>query len=412
MNDQLLSSSPALERVEKGKLCAGCGLCAGIAPGAIEMTNEEPGYARPRQLAPVTRAIDQAIADTCPGLTVFGWDRMIDAAQTHESWGPYLECLTGHAIDPAVRHAGSSGGMISALAIHALESGLAAQVLHVVGDRDFPTGNRTVLSRNRAEVLARAGSRYAPSSPLIDIDRLLDAGTPTVFIGKPCDVSALRSLAVRDPRVDQVFPLKLSFFCGGIPSHAGAARIVEAMGLVPNEITDFRYRGNGWPGLTVARERSGRTGEMRYEDSWGRYLSSQVQFRCKICPDPVGGVADIACADAWYGGESGYPQFDEADGRSLVMVRSAIGQAFLAEALRAGMVSTEPLAIAEVDLMQPAQARRKRRIAARMAAWRAALRPVPEMKGLLVATATRKERPHLLLKEFLGTIRRVLQGRI
>ena len=88
MNDQLLSSSPALERVEKGKLCAGCGLCAGIAPGAIEMTNDEPGYARPRQLAPVTRAIDQAIADTCPGLTVFGWDRMIDAAHTHESWGP------------------------------------------------------------------------------------------------------------------------------------------------------------------------------------------------------------------------------------------------------------------------------------------------------------------------------------
>ena len=55
---------------------------------------------------------------------------------------------------------------------------------------------------------------------------------------------------------------------------------------------------------------------MSYADSWGAHLSKHVQFRCKICPDAVGGVADIACADAWYGGDSGYPQFDEAAGRS------------------------------------------------------------------------------------------------
>lgn len=412
MSEAFLSRSPALERVERGKLCAGCGLCAGIAPNEIEMIVETPGYARPRQIAPVSRTIDRTVAETCPGLTVYGWDRMREADHSHESWGPYIDCLTGHARDPDVRHAGSSGGMISALAIHALECGLAAQVLHIEGDSEFPTGNRMVLSHTPAEVLERAGSRYAPSSPLVEIERMLSEGTPTVFIGKPCDVSALRSLALLDDRVDRTFPLKLSFFCGGIPSHAGAQRIIEAMGLDPVEVEDFRYRGNGWPGLTVARERSGKTGEMSYEQSWGRYLSSQVQFRCKICPDPVGGVADIACADAWYGGESGYPQFDEADGRSLVMVRSEAGRAFLDAALTAGKVEITPLPIAEVDLMQPAQARRKRRIAARMAAWRVALRPVPEMNGLLVGKATRKERPHLLLKEFLGTLRRVLQGRI
>ena len=411
MSDRVYDS-PALRKVERGKLCAGCGLCAGISDNAIAMGVEAPGYARPEQVAGISEKVERAIERACPGIDVYSWDRMTEATASDVSWGPYIECLTGNATEAETRHAGSSGGMISALAMHALESGLAQQVLHIEGDPTKPTGNRTAISRTPQEVLARAGSRYAPSSPLENIEAMLDDGTPTVFIGKPCDVAALRSLALLDHRVDRVFPLKLSFFCGGIPSHAGADRIVETMGLDPRRLSRFRYRGNGWPGLTQAQDVDGRTAEMSYEESWGRYLSSQVQFRCKICPDPVGGVADIACADAWYGGESGYPQFDEADGRSLVMVRTENGRRFLEATRRAGQVATQRLDIGEVNLMQPAQARRKRRIAARMAAWRAAGRPVPRMRGLLVANATRKERPHLLLKEFLGTLRRVFQGRI
>ena len=404
-------SSPALSKVEKGKLCAGCGLCAGNSGGAVQMQSRD-GYARPYQVSGLTEAQEFAIRTACPGLRVFEWDRMKAAHHTHPSWGPYIDCLTGHATDADVRHRGSSGGMVSALALYALESGLASQVLHVESDPDRPTGNRSSISRTREEVLAKAGSRYAPSTPLADIADMLEEGIPTVFIGKPCDVSALRAYGALDPRVDTTFPLKLSFFCGGIPSHDGAQAIIETMGLDPEAISEFRYRGNGWPGPTVAREYDGREGVMDYETSWGKFLSSRVQFRCKICPDPVGGVADIACADAWYGGESGYPQFDEADGRSLVMVRSQIGKKLLADAVADKVVHVDTLPIEEVDLMQPAQARRKRRIAARMAAWKLAGRPVPRMKGLHVGHATRQERPIWLLKEFLGTIRRIVRGRI
>lgn len=151
---------------------------------------------------------------------------------------------------------------------------------------------------------------------------------------------------------------------------------------------------------------------MTYENSWGRFLSPQVQFRCKICPDSVGGVADIACADAWYGGESGYPQFDEAPGRSLILARTEAGERFLEDAVVSGRLVKEDLPIREIDLMQAAQARRKRLIAARMAAWRLVGRPVPEMKGLEVAKARRNSPVPALLKEFAGTLRRIVKGRI
>src|SRR3546814_12796145 len=108
------------------------------------------------------------------------------------------------------------------------------------------------------------------------------------------------------------------------------------MGLAGAPLSEFRYRGNGWPGQAVARTTDGRAGEMSYERSWGDHLSREVQFRCKICPDAVGGTADIACADAWYGGEGGYPQFEEQDGRSLIMVRSTVARTFRSAVRRVG----------------------------------------------------------------------------
>lgn len=403
-----LPASPTLRRVTKGELCAGCGACAGIAPDAVRMTTIAPGYARPEQSAPLNSAQERAIATSCPGSTVAPWP---DAPHRSPYWGPYVECLTGAATDPDIRHAGSSGAAISILAIHALRSGLVDQVLHVVADPDLPTRNCMTISTTAEAVIAGAGSRYAASSPLATIDALLASERKMAFIGKPCDVSALRQLARVDDRVDRLVPIMLSFFCGGLPSHAGADRIVRAMGLDPAELTSFRYRGNGWPGLTRAETRDGATSEMRYADSWGGHLSKEVQFRCKICPDAVGGVADIACADAWYGGESGYPQFDERDGRSLIMARTQRGAALLDAARSAGVITTEPLPVGEVDLMQPAQARRKRLVSARMLASRLLLQPVPRMAGLDVGSAARNAGYKEKAKNLLGTMRRIVQNR-
>lgn len=406
-----MRASPALARVKAGQLCAGCGLCAGVSQGAVRMREQSPGYARPEQTAPLPPGAERMIATACPGLKTAPWrEAGREGIPVDPYWGPWLRCLTGHSPDPEIRHQGSSGGVLSALAIHALETGRVSRVVHTGTDPRRPTRNVTLISTTREEILAGAGSRYAASSPLAEMESLLADGRPALFIGKPCDVSALRQLARLDTRVDRVFPYMLSFFCGGIPSHAGTDRIIGAMGLDPARIVHFRYRGEGWPGLTKAEDSEGRTGEMLYEESWGGHLSKEVQFRCKICPDAVGGVADIACADAWYGGESGYPQFEESDGRSLIMSRSAAGEALLDSALAAGAISAEFLPIGEVVLMQPSQARRKRRVAARVAACRVLLSPTPEMRGMALMQATRRESPAGLLRDFLGTMRRIILG--
>lgn len=399
------ASSKTLSKVLRGQLCTGCGLCAGISNGAVEMETVAPGYSRPHQIAPVDTQTEYAIATACPGNHVAPWDE--DSRERNLYWGPYIQCLTGHATDTDVRHAGSSGAAISALAMHALEIGLVERVLHISADPEKPTRNILKWSETPQQVIEDAGSRYASSSPLAEIETALCEGRKFLFIGKPCDISALRQLATVDARVDALVPVMLSFFCGGIPSHDGADRIVRAMGLQPQDVVSFRYRGNGWPGLTRAETHNGMVGEMRYADSWGGHLSKEVQFRCKVCPDAIGGVADIACADAWYGGESGYPSFEEEQGRSLILSRTKAGETLLKSAIDSGNIAVQMLPIDEIDLMQPAQARRKRLVSARLLACSLMLQPSPVMKGLDVGLASKRAILKEKLKNLLGTMRRI-----
>jgi coenzyme F420 hydrogenase subunit beta len=399
--------SPTVARVVRGELCTGCGLCAAIAPNAIRMAEMAPGYLRPAPTGqPIAAEAERVIAESCPGAVVAEWG---GAENIHPYWGPWREVLTGAATDPEVRFEGSSGGAISALLIHALESGLVDRVLHVAADPDHPTRNVTAISRTRADVLARAGSRYTSSSPMAAIEAALAEGGRLAFVGKPCDASALRRLARQDARIAQHVPIVISFFCGGIPSHSGVGRILDTLGVPPAEVVEFRYRGRGWPGACVARTTE-RTAEMSYADSWGGHLSKEVQFRCKICPDAVGGVADIACADAWYGDDAGYPSFEEQEGRSLIVTRTPAGGSLRASALAAGRLTAETLPIGEIDKMQPSQARRKRVVLARMASLPLALQPWPRVAGLKVLEAARRASPRETAQNLLGTLRRTLKG--
>jgi coenzyme F420 hydrogenase subunit beta len=183
------------------------------------------------------------------------------------------------------------------------------------------------------------------------------------------------------------------------------------MGLAPDRVRRFRYRGDGWPGFATATSADGQTARLSYAESWGGILAREVQLRCKICADGVGGAADLAAADAWHGGDDGYPDFDEADGRSLLIARTARGDALIRAAQAAGVIACTPARVDAIIAMQPHQARRKRLAAARMAGMRLTGRRPPAAAGLKLAEAARQIGIVARLKSLAGTVRRIWSGR-
>jgi coenzyme F420 hydrogenase subunit beta len=395
--------SPALSRVQRGDLCSGCGACAAIAGPKIAMKMVAPGFLRPEQTAPLDDGEERLVGSVCPGLT-----QTVDAAgRTDDAlWGPYLSVEAGHATDPAVRHAGSSGGVLTAMLVHLLGKGIVDGVVQVRASASDPVGNDVTLSRSAAEVITAAGSRYAPSAPLAGLSELPGDGQRFAFVGKPCDAAALREWSRKDPSVAARFPVILSFFCAGVPSRRGAMNVLARMGADPETLTAFRYRGNGWPGRATATQADGSEVSMSYHDSWGGVLSRHVQHRCKICADGTGAAADLVCADAWECDADGYPLFEEREGTSLVMARTPLGRELLAAAKADGTLETAAFGIEGLAAIQPGQRERRRALAARLFALMLIGRPVPRYRGLSILAAARQNSAARLARNFAGTLRR------
>lgn len=398
------SVEPYLPRtVAENGLCAGCGLCASVAgEQAIEMRLSAGGFLRPSQKQPLPPAAAAVIADACPGSRV---EHAPAAKAAHVLWGPLVEVRAGHATDAELRRQGSSGGGISAIACWLLETGQIDFVAQIAVSDTDPLANELKLSRSRAEIIAAAGSRYAPSAPLSGLSALLDRGERFAFVGKPCDVAALRRYARHDPRVDQLVVCMLSFMCAGVPSIKGTHELLRKLGADVQGLSTFRYRGDGWPGMARAVMDDGRVFETDYNSSWGTVLNKHLQFRCKICPDGTGEFADIVCADAWYG-KDGYPDFAERDGRSLIVSRTPRGEALLQQAMGQGAVQAEALPVDDIARMQPYQVNRKQVVLGRVFATWLARRRAPAYRNLGLWRAALRANKIDWLRNAWGTYRR------
>jgi coenzyme F420 hydrogenase subunit beta len=270
-------------------------------------------------------------------------------------------------------------------------------------DPDKPWANRNYVSRNRSEVLARAGSRYAPSAPCSALTDIADDPGPFVFIGKPCDAMAASALRKRDADIASRLGLILTFFCAGTPSTRGTLDLVDQLGVDANRIDELHYRGNGWPGQFRVISSSQPTQTLSYQESWGR-LTSYRPLRCNLCPDGLGRVADLSCGDAWdqYGNE-GDP------GRSLVLVRTERGRALLHRAHQAGYVTLKRVSADNVLRAQPSLLGRRRALFGRLVAFRLLGVPIPRYQGFFLFRSWRRIGALEQFRTVVGTLRRIIQ---
>lgn len=383
---------PDIETIKKNGLCAGCGLCAGLgdqSDPAIVMQDSPDGYRRPVARRAIASDHARLIDEACPGATI-RHDRAALEAGYDPVWGPLIEVRLGWSTDPALRRNASSGGGLSAILTHLLATGQIDYVVQTAVSDVSPLRNAMKISTGRDDVFHAAGSRYAPSSPLEDIGARLDAPGRFAFVGKPCDVAALRQLSRHDPRVNEKVPFMLAFMCAGVPSYRGTSALLKALGVEDeSQVTGFRYRGDGWPGFAVAEMADGRRLTMDYDTSWGRILNKHLQFRCKICPDGIGEFADITCADGWHFDDKGAASFEERDGRSLILTRTAKGEALLRTMIESEAIITEPCTREEMARMQPYQAHRKGFVWSRLIAMAMMGKRLPTFRGLDLARNSR-----------------------
>ena len=331
----------------------GCGLCASVlGDEKCKMHLNGEGFYEPRVIQPLSSPESKLVKKLCPGIHV--------ETKSHKGvWGSMISVCEGRAADADIRHKAASGGVVTSLAICALERGLVDAVLQVGVRDDSYLYNELRVSRSKEEVLRNAQSRYAPALVLHRIKEIFDSSTESfAFVGKPCDIAAMKNFTRLYPQYAERVKYYISIFCAGMPSYNATVKTWQMSGH-QDEPESLKYRGDGWPGNFVASFEDGTTFQLSYNESWGKILGHHVGFRCKICPDGIGMLADVAVGDSW-NTKDGYPDFTESDGRCFCMVRTSAGDGLMKTALENGYIETKALDIKNIKQQQAYQYKRRK----------------------------------------------------
>ena len=412
-----LSPQERLHKIVEDGMCIGCGLCEAVAgPDKVQAVKVTSGHIRPVAGPGLDHETVDQIYDVCPGTRVDSLpERLIDEATTIDPvWGAHRSIVLAYAGDPAVRFEGSTGGVLTALGTYLLETKRVKFIFHTKSSINEPTFGESTLSFTAGDVWEAAGSRYGPTATLVDINRVLDRGEPFAFIGKPCDIGALRNYARHDERVDQLVKYWLTLVCGGYMPPQAMNAFLQRYDIAPEDVTKFRYRGRGCPGPTRFETRQGVVKELRYTDFWGEDESGwSLPFRCKVCPDGIGESADIAVSDTWPGGSPDPKTEDQDAGANAMIARTANGQELLDAAIADGALVLEDANLTPADMTdyQPHQMKKKYAVWARHQGLKAEGCTVPQTNRLRLKQLADEMGAEFNTMQKDGTRQRVQEGK-
>ena len=324
-------------------------------------------------------------------------------------WGEIFSSFVCSSSDEDIRKEASSGGGISAILVHLLETKKVSAVIQIGASKEIPYLNEVKLSTTREEIIENANSRYAPSAPLQNILENIKQFESYAFVGKPCDIAALRQYAGYNSEVKNKIKYYISFFCAGVPSLNATTDIISSMDLDIGNVKAVAYRKDGWPGFFKVTDKENRVYKLSYSLTWMKLLGPRMQFRCKICADAIGHLADIVCADAWEDFDNkGFPTFKNAPGKSLLISRTEIGEELVQEVLKQKdlIFHKQITNYRKIDKMQPGQFSKKIYFLPRRLGLFMMNKTAPRFNPDFYFMATFKSKPVSFIKNFIGITKR------
>ena len=364
--------------------CMGCGTCAAACPaGALHIElDSRRGIYRP-VLDPAACTDCGLCLRVCPGreVPIDGLaDRFVDADHRHEKFGRYRTLCWGYACDEQIRFHGASGGLVTALLVHALETRRIDGAVVLGHEPDAPLRTRPLMARSRDEIVAASGSKYCPAAMNVVLREIRERPGAYAVVGLPCQIHALRKWQALDPILRERVRYALGLFCANENTYLGTEYFLWSHGIRPAAVRSLRYRAGGWPGeievRTDDRVRRFRRATSEPRASRRARLASAFHYdfmipRCLVCPDQTCELADVAFAD---------PHLPEMrakhrDGVSWSVVRTSAGEELVRSARDAGSIHVE--AFPEEQAGRAQNYRYKAGVAGRMVLWKAQGRPVP-----------------------------------
>lgn len=273
-----------------------------------------------------------------------------DEGTFHPLLGQLISCYRGHAADYDVRWKATSGGTITALLKLAFEMGMIDAAIVTGPDPSDPVMTRPFVAHSFEEVLPACGARYAPS-PVNRCLREVTKSDRIAVVGLPCHFESLRKAEAIRKDLRRKIVLRLGLFCSHNVSLLATEFVYRHFRVPRAKITNFKYRGDGWPGGIRIETVDGQEFHMPNQGSLWTQMFMAFIFAtpyCLLCTDHTGEFVDISCGDAWL------PEVMETDnaGESIMITRTLIGERLVGEAVKRGELQASELSADKVVASQ------------------------------------------------------------
>ncbi len=348
-----------LHVVEKG-LCTGCGTCIAFCPKKALFLDINNNFGIYEPNIEDKRCVECNIClDVCPGHEVnfpqieselSRVDMDSDGSLEYGIIGKYINCYNGYSCDHAIRYESSSGGLITALLIFALEERIIDGALVTRMDKNDPLKPESFIARTKEEIINASKSKYCPVAANImlrDIQNSKD-GEKFAVVGLPCHIQGLRKAERLFPKLKQKIVLHIGIQCGHTDNFFMNLFIAKWFNIEYKHIKKIDYRGNGWPGSMTITLDNGNKKTIKYTDyNIVHEMCMFTPHRCFLCWDKLNGLSDITFGDYWV------KSIKDDIGTSIIVSRSVFADSFLKNAEIKNIIHKSKLSNDEIVNWKP-----------------------------------------------------------
>jgi len=329
-----------------GDLCTGCGTCVSICPNnAIKMIKSADGrYYKPQ--INKNKCISCGLClRVCPGYAVDFKNlnlKIFGKESNDHILGNYNQCYIGNSCNYNIRFNAASGGVITALLIFALESGIINGALVTKMNKNRPLEPESFIARTKEEIIEASKSKYCPVPANIALKEIITckSGEKFAVVGLPCHIHGIRKLELLEPSLKKKIVLHIGIICSHNDTFLQTESLLRTFKISSNDVLKIDYRGQGWPGKMSILLKNGEIVSVPFSQSIAYHkLWLNAIPRCQLCCDLTSELSDISCGDAWL------PEvmMSEKIGKSLLITRSKKADEICKSAIRNNYIELDKI---------------------------------------------------------------------
>ncbi len=333
--------------------CCECGACVLVCPyGVIEYIDGKPKQtarpSAPEDFCAVSEGIGcDVCAKACPRLDGNEGElgRFLDLPEAEGSHYGRLEPLVVvRTKDPGILRKAQDGGFVTQFLSWALETGRIDAGVAAIADPNAPAKPIPALLTTKEDILKSAKSWYTYSPNLLALKEAKERGFRRVgFVGTPCEITPLVKLLSKDagglrtPKKNErqvlrqaehlkgfaeIVALRIGLFCSEVFTFEGLmeGKIAKEMGIPLERIQKFNVKGK-----VLIHLDSGETVTLPLKEA-----QAFARPECAFCGDFSAEHADIVAGGVGL------------TGQTLAGARTALGKAWIEEALKEGLFEIWP----------------------------------------------------------------------